>query len=397
MKFAHFADCHIGGWKEEKMKQLNYNSFSKAIDEIIQERVDFLLVSGDLFNTSFPTIDALKLVVSKFKLLKNNNIPIYFIAGSHDFSPSGKTMLDVIEEAGLAKDVMRGTVDNNKLKLNFTIDEKSKTKITGIIGKRGMLDKKYYEMLDREIENENGFKIFMFHTTLTELKPKAMEKSDSTEISFLPKNFNYYAGGHVHITRSVDIDGYKNVVYPGPIFPNNFSEIEELNYGSYALYDNGKIEIKKIKIIEHLLINIEFKEKNPSEINELIKEKMVDVKDKLITIRLKGKLINGKITDIDFKTIFNEAYNNGAYFIMRNTNAVVLDKLDEIKINISSIENVEENIVKEHIGNIKNNFSDEKEITLSLIKLLDTEKNEGEKNADFEKRIIDDIDKIVNF
>lgn len=391
MKFAHFADCHIGGWREPKMRDLNYSSFSKAIDEILNEKVDFLLISGDLFNTSFPAIDALKLVVSKFKLLKENNIPIYYIAGSHDFSPSGKTMLDVIEEAGLAIDVMRGNVVEGKLKLKFTIDPKTNTKITGIIGKRGMLDKKYYEVLERDnLENEEGFKIFMFHTTLTELKPKAMEKSESTEISFLPKNFNYYAGGHVHIVKSTNIEDYKNVVYPGPIFPNNFSELEELNQGTYAIYDNGNIEIKRINIIEHKAININFKEKNPLEINELIKENMNDVKNKLITLRLSGKIVNGRISDIDFKNLFNYAYEQGAYFIMRNTNGIILDNMVEIKTNISSVENIEEKIIHEHLN------ENQKDLALALIKNLNTEKDEGEKNNDFEDRIINEIKLLIN-
>ena len=388
MKFAHLADCHIGGWREPKLKELNYNSFSKAIEEIINYKVDFLLVSGDLFNTSFPSIDALKLVISKFKLLKENDIPVYYIAGSHDFSPSGKTMLDIIEEAGLAKDVMRGSINEGKLKLNFTIDKKTGTKITGIIGKRGMLDKKYYEILDKEIEKEDGFKIFMFHTTLTELKPKSMEKSDSTEISFLPKNFDYYAGGHVHIVKSTDIDDYKNIVYPGPTFPNNFSELEELSHGSYALYDNDKIEIKKINLIEHLSIIINFKEKNPREIYDLIKEKLIDIENKIITIRLNGKIINGKVSDINFKDLFDHAYSKGAYFIMRNTNALKLDNLDEIKKEISSVENIEEEIINEHL-------KEKKEIAYSLIKTLQSEKDEGEKNADFEDRLINEMEEII--
>jgi DNA repair protein SbcD/Mre11 len=392
MKFAHIADCHIGGWKEPKMKELNYLSFSKAIEEILKEKVDFLIVAGDLFNTSFPPIDALKLVISKFKLLKENNIPIYYIAGSHDFSPSGKTMLDIIEEAGLAKDVMRGTVEDEKLKLKFTIDEKTKTKITGIIGKRGMLDKKYYEILEREnLENEEGFKIFLFHTTINELKPKHLEKMEGSPVSFLPKNFNYYAGGHVHIVNSVNLEGYENIVYPGPTFPNNFSEIEELSNGTYTLYDNGKIEIKKIKIKEHVSIKIDCKGKTISEINNLLEEQLKNPEDKLFTIKLYGKLDNGKISEIKFKEIFEEAYKNGAYFIMRNTNAIKLDEMNEIKINVNSVNNIEEEVIKE---NLNSNFPKEKEIALNLLNILDTEKDEGEKVNDFEERIINEMDKV---
>ncbi len=223
MKFAHLADCHIGAWRDPKLKELPMQAFEKAIEKCMEEKVDFVLISGDLFNTSLPGIEYLKRTVRKLKGLKQKNIETYVIAGSHDFSPSGKTILDVLEEAGLIHNVVKGSIENNKLRLRFTIDEKTKAKITGMLGKKGMLERSYYESLDKtNLEKESGFKIFMFHSAISELKPKELEKMDSSPISFLPKGFDYYAGGHVHIVKDISLEGYKNVVYPGPLFPNNF-------------------------------------------------------------------------------------------------------------------------------------------------------------------------------
>ena len=92
MKFAHIADCHIGSWKDQKLRDISLKAFTKAIDKCIQEQIDFILIAGDLFNTSLPAVDRLKTVTYKLKQLKDKNIPVYIIAGSHDFSPSGKTM-----------------------------------------------------------------------------------------------------------------------------------------------------------------------------------------------------------------------------------------------------------------------------------------------------------------
>jgi DNA repair exonuclease SbcCD nuclease subunit len=141
MKFSHIADSHIGSWRDPRLKDMGMDSFIYAIDCSIKEKVDFVLISGDLFNTALPSIDHVRLVFRKLKELKENNIPLYFIAGSHDFSPSGKTMLDIIEEAGLGINVMKGEIIDGKLNLKFTEDNKTKAKITGIIGKKGMLDK----------------------------------------------------------------------------------------------------------------------------------------------------------------------------------------------------------------------------------------------------------------
>ncbi len=124
MLFAHIADCHIGSWRDPKLRDVSTKAFIKAVDLCIDKKVDFIVISGDLFNTSLPSIDLLKQATKKLKQLKDNDIPVYMIAGSHDFSPSGKTMLEVLEEAGLCKNVFRGIVEDKKLKLNFTLDKK---------------------------------------------------------------------------------------------------------------------------------------------------------------------------------------------------------------------------------------------------------------------------------
>ena len=65
MKFAHLADCHIGSWREPKLAEISSKVFEKTIDDIKEKKVDFVLISGDLFNTSLPSIDKLKEVVLK--------------------------------------------------------------------------------------------------------------------------------------------------------------------------------------------------------------------------------------------------------------------------------------------------------------------------------------------
>ena len=107
MKYAHFADVHIGSWREPKLNNLSTMAFVKAVDHCILQGVDFILIAGDLFNTSLPSIDKLKTVVKKLKELRIKQIPVYIVAGSHDYSPSGKTMLEVIEEAGFRSIVGR--------------------------------------------------------------------------------------------------------------------------------------------------------------------------------------------------------------------------------------------------------------------------------------------------
>ncbi len=401
MKFSHIADCHIGAWRDPKLKELNIKAFFEAIEISLSKKVDFILIAGDLFNTALPGIDKLKDVVRVLKDLKDKDIPVYLIPGSHDYSPSGKTMLDVLEEAGLCINVVKGKVDENKkLRLRFTIDKKTGAKITGMLGKRGMLERSFYEELDRtNLEKEPGFKIFMFHTALTELKPKNLEMMDSAPISLLPRNFDYYAGGHVHIIEKKDLPGYKNVIYPGPLFPNTFHELEELQGGGFYIYDNGDITRYNVKVNPVIKINIDASHKIPENITTELLEKIDDenIDNAIILIRIKGKLESGKISEINYKKVYDAAYAKNAYFIMRNTSKLVAEDYEEIKI--ESGKDIEEELIDEHIGQIKvQGWDNEKEKSMikQLMTILSSDKKEGEKVYEFEARIMEELKGLLD-
>ena len=101
----------------------------------------------------------------QLKRLKNANIPVYSVPGSHDFNAGGKTILDVLHEAELLKNVMRGQITEEKLVLDFTLDNKTNTKLTGLGGRKGSLEQKEFKTLDlQHLEDEPGDKIFLFHS-----------------------------------------------------------------------------------------------------------------------------------------------------------------------------------------------------------------------------------------
>lgn len=382
------------------MRAINQQSFNLAIGQCIAQKVDFLLLSGDLFNTSMPPVDCLKHAVQKFKELQAANIPVYLIPGSHDFSPSGKTMLDVLEEAGLFQNVVRGDVEDGKLKLRFTVDPKTGVKITGMLGKKGGLEKAYYEDLDREtLEAESGPKIFMFHSALQEVKPADLEEMDAMSVSFLPKGFDYYAGGHVHVVDRATVGAHQNIVYPGPVFPNNFAELEKLRHGSFVIYDNGTITHVPLNVRPTVSLSIDADGKTPSEVEDVLREtlKTTEMENAIVTIRLAGQLRQGRPSDVNLNEAIQHAYDLGAHIVMKNTNALTSKEFEQVTVAQHSIEDIEESLIREHTG--KNSpFSVEKERTVvrALIAALASEKDEGEKLADFEKRIANDAQSILS-
>ena len=114
MKFAHLGDCHLGSWKHPELQELNFQSFQYAIDKCIEQQVDFVLFAGDLFDSAYPPVEILKRAFGEFRRLKEANIKSFMIAGSHDYSVSGKTFLDVLEKAGFCEMCKYDEIKNEK-------------------------------------------------------------------------------------------------------------------------------------------------------------------------------------------------------------------------------------------------------------------------------------------
>ena len=395
MLFAHFSDCHVGGWKEEKLKDLNMQCFKKAIALVIERKVDFLLISGDLFNTALPQIDYIKECTSELKKLKDLGITVYMIAGSHDYSPSGKTMLDVLEKAGLIINVMNFHEDGN---LKFTYD-KTGAKITGMLGKKGGLEINDYETLNtKNLEAEDGFKIFMFHTAINEFKPQNLEEMAGANAAHLPQNFHYYAGGHVHYIFQKSF-GQGVLTFPGALFPNNFKEMEEWQYGGVYFVDgDAKWEYVPVKIKDVETFSIAVDDLSPEQATAKILQevKKKDTKDKIITLGVHGE-IQGKTSDVNFQEILTQLQE--AYFVLKNTSKLQSKQGKEITMKLGTVEEIEEEILKEHVSEIQiKDIGKEKEeqFTQLLMQLLNKEKEDGEKVQDFEKRIISEGLKVLD-
>lgn len=392
MKFAHLADCHVGAWREPRMSALADQALSEAFRRAREENVDFVLIAGDLFNTALPGIDHIKHVTKEFHKMKESGIPIYIIAGSHDYSPTGKTMLDVLEEAGLCKNVFK--IKDNQLQL--TTDPGTGVKIAGIVGRAGQLDKELYETLElKQLEKEQGKKIFMFHTTIEELKPKDMAMVEGQEVSFMPRGFDYYAGGHVHIVDSVTLPGYADVVYPGPLFPAEFSELEKLGGGGFYIVEDrgGKFVKRRVDVIikKTLPVKLDCNGMTPEEVKNRLEKLTMDCEDRIVLIRLTGKLGGGSATDIDFRGLFEDLENRGAYHCMKNTSALVAEEIEETSTEHTA-EEAEAEAIKEHLGKVQVGMSEEEEEKLfhALLTALSRPQAEGELKTQYQERVLEE-------
>ena len=58
---------------------------------------------------------------------------------------------------------------------------------------------------------------------------KALIK-DCIPLSYLPRGFDYYGGGHIHKRMEGNM-GESKIVYPGPIFGSTFEDLEQTAKG----------------------------------------------------------------------------------------------------------------------------------------------------------------------
>jgi len=380
MKFAHLGDCHLGGWRQPELRELNFKYFQTAINKIIQEKLDFLLISGDLFDSAYPSIETLKDTFKEFRKLSEAKIPVFIIAGSHDYSASGKTFLDVLEQAGFCKNVALFENHNEKIILQPTIFKN--VAIYGYPGKKSGLEVEDIEKITLN-DSPGLFKILMLHTAIRgaigNLHIKAVEESK------LPK-VNYLALGHLHINFQKE-----EKVYSGPIFPNNLSELEELQGGSFYIFYDGKIKREFIKLKEISTFCLEIKDAL-SATNEILHTlEKENLKDKIVILKLKGLLENGKVSDINFFKIEQYTKNKGAYVFLKNTSNLISSE-QEILIEFSDTQDLEKRIIEEFEKTHAHKLNP---LIFPLFKTLQMEKKEEEKTDVFEDRLISEIKKLL--
>lgn len=411
-KFAHITDCHLGSWRNPKLRDLNLQAFEKAILISIKEQVDFILITGDFFDVNIPQLAPVKKAVEILKRARDSGIPIYMIYGSHDFNTANISMIDILHSAELFIKPTEFQFNSDSVMLKFFVDKKTGAKITGISGRKVGLDKEIYEKLDKKkLESEVGFKIFLLHKGIQEILPLNMRFRDSLPISLVPKGFDYYGGGHIHKRVEKKIDN-SIIIYPGPLFGSTFQDLEETAKGEKRgfyiisfdkqIFECKFIEIKVAEVLYKEIFSQKWSsEKLKDEITKNISE--LEVKNKIVLIKVKGKLF-GKRSNIDFGKFGLDISKRGAILSFININNLSTDEARSIVMQSSNKFDIEREIFHESIKNfqtestlsikVKNQINSKltgkpgENISISLLDILRNEKLENENTSTYDDRII---------
>jgi exonuclease SbcD len=411
-KFAHITDCHLGSWRNPKLRDLNLQAFERAISISIKEQVDFILITGDFFDVNIPQLAPVKKAVEILKRARDSGIPIYMIYGSHDFNTANISMIDILHSAELFIKPTEFQFNSDSVMLKFFVDKRTGAKITGISGRKVGLDKEIYEKLDKKkLESEDGFKIFLLHKGIQEILPLNMQFRDSLPISLVPKGFDYYGGGHIHKRVEKKIDN-SVIIYPGPLFGSTFQDLEETAKGEKRgfyiisfdkqIFECKFIEIKMAEVLYNEIFSQKWSsEKLKDEITKNISE--LEVKNKIVLIKVKGKLF-GKRSNIDFGKFGLDISKRGAILSFININNLSTDEARSIVVQSGNKFDIEREIFHESIKNfqtestlsikVKNQINSKltgkpgENISISLLDILRNEKLENENTSTYDDRII---------
>jgi exonuclease SbcD len=410
MKFAHITDCHIGAWRNPKLRDLNLRAFEDAIMNCIDAGVDFIVISGDFFDANIPQLGPVKKAVQLIRLAKSHGIQTYMIYGSHDFAMTNVSMIDILHSTDLFIKPTEYEKDGDVIKLQFFTDARTQAKITGISGRKMGLDKEIYENLDRtDLESTDGFKILLLHKGISELTTDKALVKDCIPLSYLPRGFDYYGGGHIHKRMEGNM-GESKIVYPGPIFGSTFEDLEQTAKGErrgfYIISFDKKLtgcEFIEIKVAEITSRELQADGMSPSELDRMLTEAIssIDVKDKIILIKIVGSL-QGRRSDIDFGKFSASLLARGALIPILNINNLTTTTNDtgNLEVRGTTRVEIESSILKECVSKFKieTNISvaakekmaklcEDGEMALKLLETFKTEKIENETASIYDERI----------
>ncbi len=252
MKLLHTSDWHLGQNFMTKSRQDEHLAFLEWLVEFIDEqKIDLLVVAGDIFDTATPPNYALESYfnfltkVSKSSTCRN----VVIVGGNHDSVATLKSSKQLLKY--LHVEVVTGSEEEDELipiyddKDNLvlivcavpflrdaivrksvsgeTLKEKEKNLAEGI--------KKHYEDIYKRASSLKGDKEIPIIATghLTTVGATTSESEREIYIGgalninskFLASMFDYTALGHLHVNQKVG----ENVWYSGSPIPLSFSEV----------------------------------------------------------------------------------------------------------------------------------------------------------------------------
>lgn len=289
MLFSHISDIHLGlvQYNSEERELDIYDAFHQAIDISIKDHVDFVIFAGDIFHIPTPSGTAIIHMANALKLLKQNNIDSFFILGEHDISRiRGTPVPYVFHNLEFSKYIGQGEPVYYKDLLLVGFDKIRRNEMDSF--------EKRFEEIDDIAKKHQGHRILVMHQGINEINKFAGELN-STD---LPKNFTYYAMGHLHdhVVKNFSHLGGP-VAYPGSIELTNSEGIKETKKGFYQV-DISSTEAKPswIELNTRPQFSIKTTSTNISKtIDEMFEKIKSNPKKPIVELKIEGENVEHEI------------------------------------------------------------------------------------------------------
>lgn len=305
VKFIHTADIHLGSIihttgepnleLQEKFDRAVIKSFERVCDIAVNNKVDFIVISGDLFDSDERSIRAVNVFNKEAERLKEKGIVIYLITGNHDPSYNRGGLFTYPDNVYV--------FDSSDVEIKDIKDENSRLKAR-LLGQsyRGKSDsRKMYSFFtppDRGVVN-----IGLLHT---QLDPDNNNYVPCSLQDILNKDdIDYWALGHIHQNQILNQEK-PAVVYPGIPQGRDFGETGPGGCYLVEFEGNKKPKIEFVPtsslIWQEIDINIteEDQVNNLDEIKSFLIDKADDFTDKIQIednfLEIEGYLLRWNIT-----------------------------------------------------------------------------------------------------
>ena len=286
MKFAHISDTHLGQtqYHEQEREDDMYRALKEAADIAIRDHVDFVVLSGDLFDKPSPSGRAIVAFAKILKHLKNSDIKTYFILGEHDISRIRETpVAHVYDRLGVATHIGDGIPIKHKNVLLVGFDKMRSDELPH--------HEDRFAEIDAVAKQHDGHRILVMHQGVTEVNKFAGEIA----VGDMPKTFSYYAMGHLHNRFEKRFDALGGILaYPGSTEITSVEGIHGTKKGFYEVdisTNEATMQCIGLDTRPHLVFDVEYANL-ASHVNKIATEIMALEKRPVVKINISGSSID---------------------------------------------------------------------------------------------------------
>ena len=283
MLFSHISDTHLGlvQYNSEERENDIYDVFNQTIDISIKDHVDFVIFAGDIFHTPNPSGTAIMHMAHALKKLKKNNIDSFFVLGEHDISRIRSYPVPyVFHKLEFSQYIGEGKPTYYKDVLIMGFDKIRKSEMQDFESR--------FQEVDAIAKEHKGHKILVMHQGITEANKFAGELSAND----LPKNFTYYAMGHLHDKFLKSFNNMKgSIAYPGSIELTTSEGIKNTKKGFFQVDISGteaKPEWIELSIRPQVSASTNFEDLTKT-VDGILEQIHESIKKPIIELKIQGK------------------------------------------------------------------------------------------------------------